>query len=154
MCSSILGGLEVDWITSRVVLLDLNTGIPKFCQSRNYGCFQMHTKNHILALPEPILMILRARIQLSIAPMNSRGFRSQLDVFWEPKLNLNQSLTWVTICAYTINLKSKCATSEYQLFTTFLAFSESANQTERENAHGAMKSRKSVKMGHPNSHKG
>ena len=81
--------------------------------------------------------------------MNSRGFRSQLDVFMGPKLKLNQSLSQVTIYAYTINLKSKCATPKYQLFPTFLAFSESANQTEWENAQGAMKIRNSVKMGHP-----
>ena len=81
--------------------------------------------------------------------MNSRGFRSQLDVFLGPKLNLNQNLTWVTICAYTINLKSKCATPKFQLFPTFFAFSESAHQTEWENAQGAMKSRKIPKMGHP-----
>ena len=81
--------------------------------------------------------------------MNSRGFRSQLDVFLGPKLNFNQSLSNVTIYAYTINLKSKCATPKHQLFPTFFAFSESANQTEWENAQGAMKSRKSVKMGHP-----
>ena len=55
-----------------------------------------------------------------------------------------------TICTYTVNLKSKCATPKYQLFPTFFAFSESANQTEWENAIEAMKSRKSVKMGHPN----
>ena len=66
-----------------------------------------------------------------------------------PKLKLNQSLSQVTIYAYTINLKSKCATSGYQLFPTFFAFSESANQTEWENAHGAMKTRKKPKMGHP-----
>ena len=84
--------------------------------------------------------------------MNSRGFRSQLDVFLGPKLNLNQNLTWVTICAYTINLKSKCATPKYQLFPTFFAFSESAHQTEWENAQGAMKSRQKPKMGHPNYH--
>ena len=30
-CSSILEGLEVDWITSSGVFLDLNSGIPKFC---------------------------------------------------------------------------------------------------------------------------
>ena len=82
--------------------------------------------------------------------MNSRGFRSQLDVFLGPKLNLNQNLTWATICAYTINLKSKCATPKFQLFPTFFAFSESANQTEWENALGAMKCSKSVKVGHPN----
>ena len=81
--------------------------------------------------------------------MNSRGFRSQLDVFLGPKLNLNQNLTWVTICAYTINLKSKCATPKFQLFPTFFAFSESAHQTEWEYAQGAMKSRKKPKMGHP-----
>ena len=82
--------------------------------------------------------------------MNSRGFRSQLDVFLGPKLNFNQSLSNVTIYAYTINLKSKTATSGYQLFPTFFAFSESAHQTEWENAQGAMKSRKTPKMGHPN----
>ena len=81
--------------------------------------------------------------------MNSRGFRSQLDVFLGPKLNFNQSLSNVTIYAYTINLKSKTATSGYQLFPTFFAFSESAHQTEWENAQGAMKSRKTPKMGHP-----
>ena len=79
--------------------------------------------------------------------MNSRGFRSQLDVFLGPKLNFNQSLSNVTIY---INLKSKVATSGYQLFPTFFAFSESAHQTEWENAQGAMKSRKKPKMGHPN----
>ena len=81
--------------------------------------------------------------------MNSRGFRSQLDVFLGPKLNLNQVLSYATIYAYTVNLKSKCATPKYQRFPTFFAFSEPANQTEWENAQGAMKSRKSVKMGHP-----
>ena len=54
-----------------------------------------------------------------------------------------------SIYAYTIKLKSKVGTSGYQLFPTFFAFSESANQTEWEKAQGAMKSRKSVKMGHP-----
>ena len=81
--------------------------------------------------------------------MNSRGFRSQLDVFLGPKLNFNQSLSNVTIYAYSINLKSKCATSKWQLFGDFFAFSESAHQTEWENAQGAMKSRKKPKMGHP-----
>ena len=38
-----------------------------------------HTKNHILALSEPILMIQKARIHLSDVLINPRGSRSRLD---------------------------------------------------------------------------
>ena len=65
---------------------------------------------------------------------------------FEPHLLIKKVLIIKNEC---IQLKSKVGTSGYQLFPTFFAFSESAHQTEWENAQGAMKTRKEPKMGHP-----